>query len=162
MHIRHIVYSLPAGAASRILWLPPLLARIAVGWVFASTGWGKLHDLEQVIGFFAELGIPLPALQAPLVASTELICGLLLLAGLGTRIAALPLIGTMVVAIATAHWASVDSAAALLGLVETLYVVFLAWLSISGPGPVSLDAIFEREADSLATAAVRTPMPLRS
>jgi putative oxidoreductase len=125
-------------------WLPATLARIAVGWVFASTGWGKLQNLEQVTGFFAELGIPYPELQAPFVAGTELVCGALVLVGLLTRAAAVPLIGTMIVAIATAQWPQVESLAGLLGLVETLYIVLFAWLAIAGPGPLSIDALGRR------------------
>ncbi|HYB98740.1 MAG TPA: DoxX family protein [Candidatus Limnocylindrales bacterium] len=167
--IRYFVHELPALVARPLSWLPPLLARIVVGWTFASTGWGKLGNLEQVIGFFAELGIPFPELQAPFVAFTELTCGLLLVAGLATRIAALPLIGTMVVAIATAQWASIDGAAALFGLVETLYIVLFAWLTVAGPGPVSLDALVERafqprESDPspVLPSALRPTMPARS
>jgi len=130
--------------ASPLRWLPPTLARIAVGWVFVSTGWGKLNDLDSVVSFFTELGIPYPQLQAPFVAGTELVCGALVLVGLMTRAAAVPLIGTMIVAIATAQWPQVESFAGLLGLVETLYIVLFAWLAIAGPGPLSIDALGRR------------------
>ena len=50
----------------------------------------------------------------------------------------------MIVAIATAQWPQVDSSAALLGLVETLYIVLFAWLAIAGPGPLSIDALGRR------------------
>src|SRR5262245_41550591 len=85
-----------------LAWLPPTAARVTVGWVFLESGWGKLHNLEKVVQFFTDLGIPAAQLQAPLVASTELLGGGLLLLGLGTRFAALPLVGVMVVALATA------------------------------------------------------------
>lgn len=128
--------------ASRALaWLPPTLARLAVGWVFAVTGWGKLQNLEPVVKFFADLGIPYPELQAPFVACTELVCGTAILVGLLTRAAAVPLTVTMFVAIATAQWPQVESASDLLGLVETLYVVLFVWLAVAGPGPLSLDAL---------------------
>jgi putative oxidoreductase len=83
------LYHRALALADRLRFLPPLLARIAVGLVFVNTGWGKLHALESVTGFFRELGIPYPELQAPFVASTELVCGALVLVGLGTRLAAL-------------------------------------------------------------------------
>ncbi|MEA2626321.1 MAG: putative oxidoreductase [Candidatus Binatota bacterium] len=141
---RAYVYDLPALIAARLEWLPPLLARVIVGWVFATTGWGKLQNLPKIVDFFRDLGIPYPELQAPFVSTVELACGTLLIVGLFTRFAAVPLIGTMIVAIATAQWQSVDSAAALFGLVETAYVVVLVWLAIEGPGPVSLDRLIER------------------
>src|SRR5882672_10449969 len=87
----------------RLAWLPPALARLALGVVFVQTGWGKLHSLDQVTAFFQSLGIPGAAVQAPFVAGVEFVGGLLLIAGLATRLAAVPLAGTMVVAILTAQ-----------------------------------------------------------
>jgi len=130
--------------ASPFRWLPPTLARIAVGWVFVSTGWGKLQNLEPVVQFFTDLGIPYPHIQAPFVASTELVCGALLLVGLFARAAVVPLIATMIVAIATAQWPQVETLSGLLGLIETLYIVLFVWLVVVGPGPLSLDALGRR------------------
>lgn len=140
---RRLFFVLPARVGSVFAWLPPLLARLAVGSIFVETGWGKLSDLGPVIEFFRELGIPYPELQAPFVASVELVCGGLLVAGLLSRIAALPLIGTMVVAIATAQWENVDSLTALLGLDEFVYIVIFAWIAVAGPGAVSVDTVLE-------------------
>lgn len=157
--VRHLLYVLPARVGSFLGWLPPLVARIAVGWTFMLTGWGKLHDLDSVIGFFRELGIPYPELQAPFVASVELVCGTLFCVGLFSRIAALPLIGTMVVAIATAQWANVSSFGDLYGLTEFLYIVVFAWIAVSGPGAVALDPLvehllgLERDDDSVVSSA---------
>jgi putative oxidoreductase len=128
----------------RLVWLPPLLARVSVGLVFVSTGWGKLHHLDRVIEFFRSLGIPHPELQAPFVGSTELLCGCLLLIGLGTRAVALPLVGTMVVAIGTAIWPELDGTIDLLGREEFLFIVLLLWLAVSGGGAASLDALLWR------------------
>jgi uncharacterized membrane protein YphA (DoxX/SURF4 family) len=55
-----------------------------------------------------------------------------------------PLIITMIVAIATALWDQVDGFASLFGLVEFLYIVLLVWLGTDGPGPLSLDRFLER------------------
>src|SRR5262245_54364779 len=89
-------------------WLPPLLARVALGVTFVMTGWGKLHSLDSVEQFFAGLGIPAPGFQAALVATVELVGGALILVGLGTRLAAVPLAGVMAVAIATAKWPALE------------------------------------------------------
>ena len=125
----------------RLDWLPPAAARLGGGWVFVLSGWGKLHNLEGVVQFFRDLGIPAPELQAPFVAGTELACGALLLAGLGTRLAALPLIAVMCVALATALRERIGSLSDLFGLSEFLYVVLLVGLLVFGAGRVSLDAV---------------------
>src|SRR6266404_3076985 len=137
--ITAVVYDLPIAVASKVAWLAPLVARITVGWVFVSTGWGKLHNLPKIIDYFTELGVPYPQYQAPFASANEFICGLLVLVGLATRVAAIPLIIVMLVAIRTAQWENVDSLAALLGLVEWAYIAIFAWLAIAGPGPVSVD-----------------------
>jgi len=94
-------------AVGRVQWLAPLLARLAVGLVFLSTGWGKVHHLDKVTSFFEQLGIPAPGFNAVLVGCSELICGTLLVVGLVTRLAAMPLVISMVVAILTARLADI-------------------------------------------------------
>ena len=129
------------GLADRLSFAPPLIARLVVGVVFTHSGWGKLHNLDQVAQFFASLGIPFAELQAPFVAGVEFGCGLLLLLGLATRLAAIPLIGTMVVALATALLPKITGVNALFGLSEFLYIALLAQLAISGGGALSLDTL---------------------
>jgi putative oxidoreductase len=126
-------------------WLPPLLARIAVGWVFVEAGWGKLHHLDKVAAFFADLGLPAPGFQAHLVAGTEFAGGLLLLAGLLTRIASVPLSVIMVVAIATAKREELHGFSDLIGFSEFLYLLLLFWLIVTGPGMIALDALVARK-----------------
>jgi putative oxidoreductase len=122
-------------------WLPPLVARVGIGWVFVQSGWGKLHNLERVTEFFASLGIPAPGAQAAFVSAVELVCGSLILIGLFTRFAAVPLIATMVVALLTALRDQIDSLGSLFGLSECLYIVAFLYLATSGPGPISLDML---------------------
>jgi putative oxidoreductase len=133
---------------SRLEFLPPLLARLVLGVVFVQSGWGKLHDLDKVIAFFTELGIPAPQIQAPFMAGTELVCGALVLVGLATRLAAIPLIGTMVVAILTAQWENLSSLNDLFGTIECLYGVLLIGLVIGGGGKISLDALIGSRVDA--------------
>jgi putative oxidoreductase len=158
---RQILFTLPARVGAQLEWLPILLARIAVGWTFLQTGWGKLHDLPSIVEFFRQLGIPWPELQAPFVSSVELVCGTLILVGLFSRLAALPLIGTMVVAIATAQWENVDSFGALFGLTEYLYIVIFAWIATTGPGPVAVDTWMERLAGRSSLPSLPQAMPAR-
>jgi len=124
-----------------LAFLPPLVARVVVGVVFVTTGRGKLHEMPKVIDFFRQLGIPAPELQAPMVAIVELVGGAMILLGLGARLAALPLMATMVVATATAIWPQADGVIDLLGRVEVLYLVLFFWIAVAGPGPVSLEAL---------------------
>jgi len=133
--IRRLVHAV----ADRLQWLPPTLARFTVGWIFLWSGWGKLHDLDHVIEFFGSLGIPHPELQAPFAATTELVCGALMLIGLFTRIATVPLVIVMMVAIMTAQRENVGSLGDVFGLSEYLYIMLLVWLGVGGGGPLSLD-----------------------
>lgn len=129
--------------ADSLHWLPPLLARVAVGIAFVLTGWGKLHSLDQVTEFFKSLGIPAAALQAPMVASIEFVGGLLLILGLGTRVAAGLLIGVMAVALATAiippAEGVTESFKAAVASLEVSYLLLFVYLAVAGAGPVSLD-----------------------
>lgn len=120
--------------------LGPLLIRLCLGVLFAQSGWGKLHNLSGTTEFFASLGIPAPGVQALFVSLVELLGGLALIVGLGTRLAALFLGGTMVVAIATAQWSEIEGVTSFLTLDETVYGAALVWLVVAGAGKASLDA----------------------
>jgi putative oxidoreductase len=125
--------------ADALRWLPPLLFRLFVGYMFFELGWAKLQNLEGFAERFAGWGIPYPAFSAALSAYTECIGGALLVVGLFTRIASIPLIINMVVAIATVKMARVGSLEDFVELDEPLYILGFFWLLIAGPGGVSLD-----------------------
>ena len=79
-----------------------VLIRFVVGLVFASEGIQKfLYAEAQGTGRFAKLGIPAPEVMGPFVGVVEIVCGSLLLVGLATRLAALPLVINMLVALAS-------------------------------------------------------------
>jgi putative oxidoreductase len=126
----------------RFSWVGPLAVRLSLGAVFLGTGWGKLHNLGQVTSFFTELGIPFPAVQAPMVSAIELVGGTLILVGLFTRFAALPLMGTMIVAILTAKRPEIDGIRSLLAFEEFTYFAGFLWLAVAGAGKASLDWLF--------------------
>jgi putative oxidoreductase len=153
MPLLHTVSTRALAVATRLQPVALLLARAVVGVVFLSSGWGKLHGLDNVIEFFRDLGIPFPELQAPFVATVELVGGALMLLGLGTRLAAIPLTGTMLVAIATAKWKDVAGPTDLLFFSEVDYIAFFALLATFGPGALSLDALIGR------WRSRRTPAP---
>jgi putative oxidoreductase len=129
---------------ARIDWLAPLLGRLAVGLLFLSTGWGKVNSLDKVTQFFETLGIPAPGFNAVLVGYSELICGGLLVAGLLTRLATLPLIASMIVAILTAKRSQLHGLFDLVETDEFTYLVVLVMVAIVGPGRVALDALLVR------------------
>src|SRR6202046_1277811 len=79
-----------------------LLVRLYWGVQFAQTGWGKLHNLARITGFFASLDIPFPAFNAHFVSGLEFVGGILLMLGLFSRPIALLLAGNMLVAYWTA------------------------------------------------------------
>jgi putative oxidoreductase len=128
-------------------WIPPLISRLTLAGIFIQSGWGKLHHLDKVTQFFMSLGIPAAHLQAPFVASVELVGGLCMLLGLFTRIAAVPLIATMIVAILTAKFGDIHEITDLFAFSEYLYIVILIWLIHHGAGAVSLDALIARRCE---------------
>ncbi len=133
------------GVLGRLQWLAPLLGRLAVGLVFMSTGWGKVHNIPKVIAFFTELGIPAPAFQAYLVGYSELLCGTALVIGLLSRLATVPLVVSMIVAILTAKRADLHGLFDLVGFDEFTYLVVLVMIAILGPGSASVDALLVKQ-----------------
>lgn len=120
-----------------------LLVRLYWGWQFIQTGWGKINNIPKVTGFFTELGIPLPGLNAHFIAGLEFAGGILLVLGLASRFIAVPLTINMLVAYATADREALYSvisdpdkfyaAAPYTFLVASLIVL------IFGPGTFALD-----------------------
>lgn len=125
-------------------WSGPLLVRLTLGLVFVVTGWGKLHHLDDVTQFFASLQIPLPHANAVFVSTVELVGGVLLMVGLGTRIAAMFLVGVMTVAIVTAKLPELHGIADLANTIEAAYLVAFVWLLLAGAGKASLDHLVSR------------------
>ena len=79
-----------------------ILIRLAVGCVFLSEGIQKfLYPAEIGAGRFAKIGLPSPEFLGPFVGTFEIICGTLVLVGLFTRIAVVPLIIIMLTAISS-------------------------------------------------------------
>jgi putative oxidoreductase len=94
----------------RFVWLanrarsPLLLAiRLYWGWQFAQDGWGKLHHLARVTEYFTSLNLPAPGATALGVSIIELVGGILLAAGIGSRLISLILFVNMTVAFWTAE-----------------------------------------------------------
>ncbi len=122
-----------------------LLVRLLVGVVFLSEGIQKfLYPATLGVGRFAKIGIPAPQFFAPFVGGVETVCGALLILGLLTRLAAIPLLINISTAIVTTKipfflkngfWAVMHEA-------RTDFCMFLGSIFIIavGAGRLSLDA----------------------
>ena len=130
----------------------PLLLAVRLTWggLFVQAGWGKWHNIPKVIGFFTELGIPLPVLNAYVVATTELVGGALLLLGLFGRLAPVPLIIAMLVAYASSEQEALQELTQgnldpVLTAAPFLFLLASTLVLIFGPGLFSLDALLARK-----------------
>jgi putative oxidoreductase len=123
----------------RSQWIPQLLVRLFVGYFFFETGWAKAGSLDALAERFAGWGIPWPAFNAALSAWTELVGGALIVLGLATRLAALPLCFNMIVAVLVVNLRSVSELDEFFELSEPLYALVFLWLFFAGPGRASLD-----------------------
>lgn len=133
-------------------WLGPLLLRLVFGWFWLETGWAKLHNLDFFAARFVEWGIPFPTLSATLSGGVDLVGGALLILGLGTRLAAIPMIINMLVALAVVVLPTISTFNEFVELDEVLYVCVLFWLLMAGPGKASLDHVIARHLRTAAAA----------
>jgi putative oxidoreductase len=78
-----------------------LLVRVYWGWQFSQSGWGRLHNLDRATSFFASLNIPAPHFTVICISLLEFVGGILLIAGLATRLIGLLLAIDMIVAYLT-------------------------------------------------------------
>ncbi len=124
-----------------------LLIRVLTGWVFVSEGIQKFLFPDALgVGRFMHIGIPAPAFMAPFVGVVEIVCGALLLLGLLTRLATIPLLIDIAVAIATTKipmliekgfWAAAHEAR-----VDISMLLGLVFLLLVGGGSWSMDEKF--------------------
>ena len=149
--VRNLIRSVVA----RLHWLPPLAARLVLGMVFIQSGWGKLSDLKSTTENFAGWHIPWPHFNAVLASGTEFFGGCLILVGLLTRIAAVPLIVVMAVAIASAKWSKIEDWTDFFGFDEVAYAVMFLWLGVRGAGKVSLDYVLGKKLNLLVDGRER-------
>lgn len=138
-----------------------LLVRLAVGFTFIVAGSGKLRDLRSTSGFFEGIGFPAPAELAAVVGTFEVLGGMLVLVGLATRLAVLPLMVIMIMALLSTKvptlvggpvgpfagprgpntgWAAFLTASRL----DFSMLMSTTFLLIVGAGRASLDALLAR------------------
>ena len=129
-----------------------LLIRLMLAAVFVFHGSQKLfgwfdgHGIRGTAGFFDSLGIPMATTSAVVAGAAEFFGGLVLLLGTGTRLAAVPLIVTMLVATFTAHY-GFDAARGGMEYALTLAVV-LTGLLLMGPGRFTLLRLIRKDRTS--------------
>lgn len=151
----------------RFLTQPPtdgpratILLRLMAGGVFFWEGLLKFVYVNQGVGRFTKLGMPVPEVLAPAVAVLEIGGGLLLIFGLGTRLVSIPFIIEMMVAMLSTKISlylgrfplALPPSPPQVGLWAVLHeirseyaqIMTCLFLLAVGPGPWSLDALLQR------------------
>jgi putative oxidoreductase len=153
-----------------------LILRLMAGGVFFWEGLLKFVYTNQGVGRFTKLGIPFPHFTATFVGGLEIVGGLLLLAGLTTRLIAIPFIAEMIVAILSTKislylgmsplplppappqvgfWAVLHEVRS-----EYAQMLTVLFLLVNGPGEWSLDAVLPRRRKAAASDLVLSrPIP---
>lgn len=136
--------------------------RLIVGYGFMEHGYAKMaRGADSFSGILHALGMPAPDLLAWATILVELGCGLAVLLGALTRLAAIPMASVLLVAIFTVHIGngfssikllSVDAAGPHFGQpgaeADLLYLAGLAALVLGGAGPLSIDGWLARRLSS--------------
>ena len=123
-----------------------ILIRLAVGLIFFTQGILKFTDPKMGVVRFTRIGFPHPYFTAHFVGTFEIVCGLLVLVGMFTRLASVPLLIVICTAIATTKipelfrpeqgfWYMVSDART-----DFAMLTSLIFLLIAGGGTLSLDA----------------------
>lgn len=144
-----------------------LVVRLYWGWQMFVAGSAHLSDVPSMVERFTEWGVPFPTFNVYLSGITEIVCGLLLVAGFASRLITIPLIINFCVAYLTASRevllnifndpdAFVSDAAFLFLLASVIILIF-------GPGALSVDGILKkafaepRKSDAIVGAPPHTP-----
>jgi putative oxidoreductase len=158
---------------------PPAIVaiRLMAGTVFLWEGILKFVYANQGVGRFTKLGMPFPAFTASFVGGLEIVGGLLLVLGLGTRFISIPFIVEMLVAMISTKprlflgtsplplppvppqagmWAVLHEIRS-----EYAQLMSCVFLLLAGPGPLSLDAWLTRSGPAIS-AEVPKPADQRT
>lgn len=141
-------YELLPQVGNKLQSLLLLFVRVYWGWQFFQTGLGKLSHLDKVTKFFGSLGMPFPGDTAVFIAWLETIGGILLLAGLISRLISVALFVDMMVAYVTADRGALLSFASDPGKFYTAdeytFLFATAIVFVFGPGLFAIDTLIKR------------------
>lgn len=117
-----------------------LILRVSSGLMMATHGYGKVFEEGRMAKFtegVGEMGFPAPAFFAWTAALSELVGGVALALGLGTRVSAALIAGTMVVAAFIRHAADPFAKKEL----ALLYLAVMLFFALYGGGKWALDRL---------------------
>ncbi len=144
--MKHSAVRRPAAVKATVEWQAIVLIRIMVGGIFFSEGAQKLiFPLAFGTGYFTKIGIPNPQFTAQLVGYVEVMFGILVAVGIFTRMASMPLLTIILVAIGTTKvpiilqsgvWAFLHE-----GRIDFCLLLGLIYLLAAGGGGYSYDAV---------------------
>jgi putative oxidoreductase len=131
------------------LQAPLLLAlRVYFFWQLFLAGMGKLLNIGRTAEFFGSLNIPMPVFNAYLASATECFGGLLLVVGLASRLVAIPVAVTMIVAYVTADYEALTSILSdpdkFVAAAPFPFLLVALLVLAFGPGAISIDALIKR------------------
>lgn len=127
-----------------------LLTRLILAYGFYEPAKMKWESISDVASWFADLGIPLPTLNAYMAASFEMLGVILLALGLFTRWISIPLMFIMMVAIKTAHWENGFEAGNNGFEIPLYYLIMLFTLLAFGGGKISVDEWIKAKWEKIA------------
>jgi len=122
-----------------------LAIRLVLAYGFYNPAIMKWQNIGSIKDWFASLGIPFPALNAYLSATTEITGVALLVLGLANRIISIPLIIVMIIAIVTVHWGNGFEAGNNGFEIPLYYILMLMVILINGAGKFSLDYFIRKK-----------------
>jgi putative oxidoreductase len=140
-------YELLVSGANLLQSLFLLVLRVYFFWQLFLTGQGKLAHIGKISDYFASLGIPLPTLNAYMAGATETFGSLLLIAGLASRLSAIPITVVMAVAYLTADFEAVTGIFSdpdkFVKADPFPYFISALIVLVFGPGKFSIDALIK-------------------
>jgi putative oxidoreductase len=124
-----------------------LAVRLILAYGFYNPAIMKWQNINSIVDWFRDLGIPLPGLNAYLSASTEMAGVILLTLGLANRIISIPLIFVMIIAIVTVHLGNGFEAGNNGFEIPVYYILLLLVILIYGAGKFSIDYLLQLKLD---------------
>jgi putative oxidoreductase len=128
-----------------------LVLRVYFFWQLFQTGQGKLGNIGKIAEYFSSLGIPLPVVNAYLAGATETFGSLLIIVGLATRLASIPVAFTMLIVYLTAEFEAFQNIFSnpdkFVKADPFPFLICALILLAFGPGKISIDALLKRRFD---------------